>query len=94
VRFGPCVGGEVGVSTGRGTEGVVHPAESSGLWLAAVGGLAIRDVRPSGWASSLAIDVGVPIRRPIYELQQPEVSVFQASAVVGRVTYTMAWIFP
>jgi hypothetical protein len=91
-----CLEGEAGVTTGQGTTGIARPKETSGLWVAAFAGLTLSQGSAAGLRSWLSLDVGTPIRRPEYVIDEgaAPVAVFQASAVVGRAALGAAWMFP
>jgi hypothetical protein len=92
LRLGVCVGGEVGVSTGRAV-GIVPEAAKSGPWAAGLGGLSLRQVTSSGLTYGLSVDVGAPLRRPSFVIDNYG-PIFQASTIVGRASVDLAWIFP
>jgi hypothetical protein len=63
-----CLGMEAGLTEGRGV-GILHPSNSRDLWLAMLGGIAVRQkVSPVLylWAS---VDVGLPLRVPTYFIE-------------------------
>jgi hypothetical protein len=96
LRLGGCLAGEAGVTTGQGTTGIAQPEQTSGLWVATFAGVTARQVSASGLAPWLSLDIGAPIRRPMYVIDSgsSRVFVFQASEVVGRAALGVAWIFP
>jgi hypothetical protein len=96
LRLGACLAGEAGVTTGQGTTGIAQPQQTSGLWAAAFAGVTARQVSASGLAPWLSLDIGTPVRRPMYVIDSgsSRVFVFQASEIVGRAALGVAWIFP
>jgi hypothetical protein len=92
LRLGVCVGGEVGVQTGHAI-GILPGTSRSGVWALGLGGLSLRQVSPSGLTYGLSLDAGAPIRRPSFVIDNYG-QVFQASAIVGRASVDVAWIFP
>ncbi len=84
------------MTTGQGTTGITQPEQTSGLWVAGFAGVTARQVSASGLVPWLSIDIGTPIRRPMYVIDSgsSRVFVFQASEVVGRAALGLAWIFP
>lgn len=95
LRLGGCLAGEAGVTTGQGTTGIARPEQTSGLWVAAFAGVTARQVSASGLAPWLSLDIGAPIRRPMYVIDSgsSRVFVFQASEFGGRAALGLAWIF-
>jgi hypothetical protein len=91
-RFGVCLGGEAGVSTGVAV-GIGASTHQKGTWAAGLAGVSLRQVGASGLAFGLSADLGAPIRRPAFVIDNFGV-VFQASPVVGRASLDLAWIFP
>jgi hypothetical protein len=89
-----CAGPEVGVTTGEGL-GIRRPSHPSGLWTAALAGLALQSAAPSAapLAVSLSLDLGVPFRAPAFALDGAD-TVFEAAPVVGRATLDVAWRAP
>jgi len=92
LRLGVCLGGEAGVSTGVAV-GIDPATHRRGTWAAALGGVALRQVSPSGLTYGLSADLGVAIRRPAFVIDNFG-TVFQASPVVARASLDLAWIFP
>jgi hypothetical protein len=92
LRVGACLGGELGVTTGSTVR--LDPAvRQSGLWAAGLGGLTLRHVNSSGLAYGASADLGVPIRRPSFVINNFG-PLFQASPAVFRASLSVAWIFP
>jgi hypothetical protein len=96
LRLGACLEGEAGVTTGQGTTGLARPDQTSGLWVATFAGVTARQVSASGLVPWLSLDVGTPIRRPMFVIESgtSRAFVFQASELVGRAAMGLAWIFP
>ncbi len=90
LRSALCLGGEAGTSTGKGF-GFVGAARSSGIWAAGLAGVSVREVSASGLTFWMSVEVGVPIRRHRYFIDNS--AVFQASPVVGRASFGLAWVF-
>jgi hypothetical protein len=92
LQLGPCLGGEVGVATGRG-EDITDPETDEDLWAAALLGVSLRYARPANLYLALLVEAGVPLRRPTGEIPDfPDV--FRASPVIGRASLTLGWLFP
>ena len=89
--FGPCLGAEAGVSTGRGID-VADAARRQGLWLAALGGLTLRQLGEPGLGSWLSLELVVPLRGPEYAIDGYG-TIFQASALAVRASLGAAWRF-
>lgn len=90
LRFGPCVRPELGVATGSGF-GLDQPARSRAFWAAVFGGLSARfSMAPlETW---LSFDVGSAVARPTYGIDGFG-TVFQASPVLLRAGFGVAWTF-
>jgi hypothetical protein len=92
LRFAGCAGGEAGMSAGVGI-GLARASQASGLWAAALTGLAFHRGGVSGLAYWFSVDAVFPIRRPTYAIDGVG-SIFQASAIVGRASAGLEWLFP
>lgn len=88
-RLGPCLAAEAGLSTGAGIN-LTHPARSSSPWVAALGGLLVRQSAQAVTLWALA-EGGLAIRRPLFAIEGFEEPVFQASPVLGRISLGAAW---
>ena len=92
LAVGPCLGGEVGQSTGRGLN-ISHPTRSTGLWSAATLAVTARHTARSGFSFWLSAEGGAPFYRPSYFIENYG-EVFRAAPVFARLGLTVAWIFP
>jgi hypothetical protein len=88
-RLGPCLAAEAGLSTGAGIN-LTHPARSSSPWVAALGGLLVRQRAQAVTLWALA-EGGLAIRRPVFAIEGFQEPVFQASPVLGRISLGAAW---
>ena len=99
IGFGPCLGVEGGLSIGHGVrrdEALRESFQDQGFWGAALAGMALRQRRPeAGLVPWVSLELGVPFSRPVYELEQDgqRFLLFQAAAVVVRVSFGTAWTF-
>jgi hypothetical protein len=90
--FGPCLGAEAGVSTGRGIA-VLAPARRNGFWGAALAGLSVRQLgRGPGLGSWLSLELAVPLYRPTYAIDG-QGTIFRAAALASRAAVGMTWSF-
>lgn len=92
VAVGPCVGTELGVSTGQGV-GIPHPLRPSGLWAALLAGVTVRERTASRLSWWLSVEAGLPVRSPVYIVDHVG-PVFQPSPVIGRASLGVAWRLP
>jgi hypothetical protein len=92
LRAGPCLAAELGFASGRGIN-IRNPETSRTLWGAALLGASVRQIGESGLSWGASLEIGLPFRRATYEIEGYG-DVFRASPVIGRLSITMAWIFP
>jgi hypothetical protein len=88
----PCVRAEGGLSSGTGF-GIAEPVTSRNFWGAAFVGLSIRQPSAERLGAWLAVEGGVPFVRPNYVIEDFG-TVFRAGAILGRVSFGLAWSFP
>jgi hypothetical protein len=92
LAVGPCVGTELGVSTGQGV-GVPHPLRQSGLWAALLAGVTVRERAASSLSWWLSVEAGLPVRSPVYIVEHVG-PVFEPNPVIGRASLGVAWRLP
>jgi hypothetical protein len=63
-----CAGAEAGTTDGTGV-GVVNPQRARGLWVAVLGGLALRPAASGLFGAWVGLDVGVPLTIPTYVIE-------------------------
>jgi hypothetical protein len=91
LRIGACLAFEAGVATGEGID-ISDPQTDEHLWAAGLGGLSLRHAGRSPLRLGLLLELGAPLRRPIWEIDDFEV--FQAEPVLGRLSLSAGWLFP
>jgi hypothetical protein len=91
--FGPCLGAEAGLSTGRGID-VIEPVRKHGFWAAALAGLTVRQLGAGGpgLGSWLALEIAAPLVRPVYAIDG-QGAIFRASALAARASVGVTWSF-
>ena len=92
LRAGPCLGFEAGLVTGRGVD-ISEPGTDRDLWAAALGGVSLLHVGSSPVQLGLLVELGVPLHRPIWEIDD-FAEVFRAAPLVGRLSLGAVWRFP
>ena len=92
LRAGPCLAFEAGLATGRGLD-ISEPGTDRDLWAAALGGVSLRHVGSSPVQLGLLVELGVPLHRLIWEIDD-FAEVFRAAPVVGRLSLGAVWRFP
>jgi hypothetical protein len=85
----PCIGGALGAMQARGT-GVTTVGVGTSWWLAVTAGVSLRAALAPGIDLRFRLDVGVPIFRPNFELDdvgsQGTVSAFQPAPAFGALS--------
>jgi hypothetical protein len=92
IALEPCLRLESGLASGRGF-GIADPASSKNVWGAAFLGLSIRQWSTASLGGWLSIEGGAPFVRTRYVIEDFG-TVFRASALVGRLSFGLAWSFP
>lgn len=91
-RFGPCLSAELGGMIGAGT-GLAHRESENILWIAGLAGAYLRLIFAPPVMGTLHFDVGVPFRRPAWQIAELG-PVFQPDPVVWRLLLGLGWSFP
>lgn len=85
----PCIGGALGAMRARGT-GVSTVGVGTSWWLAVTAGASLRATLAPGFDVRFRLDVGLPVFRPSFELDdvgsQGTVRVFQPAPVFGALS--------
>jgi len=91
--FGPCLGAEAGLSTGRGID-VLEATRRHGFWAAALAGLSARQLGAgvAGLGSWLSLELALPLARPVYAIDGHG-EIFRASPLAARVSVGVTWSF-
>lgn len=90
-RFGPCVSAELGGMIGSGT-GLAHRESENILWIAGFAGAYLRFILAPPVMGTLHVDVGVPFRRPAWQIAELG-PVFRPDPVVWRLLLGLGWSF-
>lgn len=91
----PCLGGEAGLTTGRGVN-FQSTFRTNGYWAATFAGISLQQVVRSGPQATFSIEAGAPVVRPEFVVDDAgeRVRVFRAAPVVGRAWLGIAWLLP
>jgi hypothetical protein len=94
LRLGPCAGAEVGATFANGVGALGTRRSSVVFWAAGLLGLSARYLgRGPLWLGILA-ELGLPLHRAAWQVDDVAGTVFQPKPVVGRVSLSVGWFIP
>lgn len=91
--LGPCAGAEAGMTSGNGI-GFKGHSSAHEPWGAGLFGLSLRYLGALPLALGIRAELGLPVYRPAWQIDNFGTVIFQPSALVGRASLDVSWQFP